>query len=43
MADEQLGGFFDYLARDLSPDPKAVLSPAQAYAKQIPARTPDRT
>ena len=28
----QLGAFFDYLAKDLSPDPKRVLHCAQAYA-----------
>jgi len=33
LADDQLGGFFDYLARDLSPDPQAVLQAAQAYAE----------
>jgi malonyl-CoA decarboxylase len=32
LADDQLDGFFDYLARDLSPDPQAVLRCAQAYA-----------
>ncbi len=32
LADEQLDGFFDYLARDLSPDPQQVLRLAQAYA-----------
>lgn len=30
----QLEAFFDYLARDLSPDPQAVLRCAQAYAEQ---------
>ena len=32
LDDEPLDGFFDYLARDLSPDPVAVLHSAQAYA-----------
>jgi malonyl-CoA decarboxylase len=32
MEDGQLGAFFAYLALDLSPDPKAVLQAAQAYA-----------
>ena len=30
----QLDAFFDYLARDLSPDPQAVLRCAQAYAER---------
>ncbi len=34
LADAQLDGFFDYLARDLSPDPQGVLRCAQAYAQQ---------
>ena len=32
LDDEDLGSFFDYLATELSPDPKAVLRLAQAYA-----------
>jgi malonyl-CoA decarboxylase len=32
LADEELSGLFDHLARDLSPDPQAVLRAAQAYA-----------
>jgi malonyl-CoA decarboxylase len=32
LDDAQLDGFFDYLAADLSPDPKTVLQLAQAYA-----------
>ena len=32
LDDEPLNGFFDYLARDLSPDPAVVLQRAQAYA-----------
>jgi malonyl-CoA decarboxylase len=33
LADEQLDGFFDFLATALSPDPKQVLKRAQAYAE----------
>jgi malonyl-CoA decarboxylase len=36
LADEQLDGFFDFLASALSPDPQQVLQRAQAYAE-----TPD--
>jgi len=32
LADDQLDGFFDHLARDLGPDPQQVLRLAQAYA-----------
>lgn len=32
QSDEQLEEFFDFLARELSPDPQAVLKLAQAYA-----------
>ena len=32
LGDEQLDGLFDYLARDLGPDPQAVLACAQRYA-----------
>jgi malonyl-CoA decarboxylase len=32
LPDDQQAGFFDHLSRDFSPDPKAVLSVAQAYA-----------
>jgi malonyl-CoA decarboxylase len=34
LPDEQMLGFFEYLAQDLSPDPRAVLRAAQAYATQ---------
>ena len=34
--------FFDHLARDFSPDPKAVLASAQAYALKPGAEQPDR-
>jgi malonyl-CoA decarboxylase len=33
LEDEQLDGFFDFLAADLSPDPQAVLKAARAYAE----------
>jgi malonyl-CoA decarboxylase len=33
LADDQRFRFFDHLARDFSPDPKAVLQAAQAYAQ----------
>ena len=39
LADEQLDGFFDYLANDLSPDPQAVLRCAEAYAERPAADT----
>ncbi len=39
MDDEQLDGFFDFLASDLSPDPKLVLERAQAYAARPDATT----
>jgi malonyl-CoA decarboxylase len=39
LADEHLDEFFDYLAQDLSPDPKAVLARAQAYAAAPGAAT----
>ena len=32
LEDEDLSGFFDFLAHDLGPDPQAVLRAAQAYA-----------
>src|SRR5690348_15361 len=32
LEDGQLDGYFDFLARDLGPDPKVVLQRAQAYA-----------
>ena len=32
LADEQLDGFFDYLAQDLGPDPATLLRCAQTYA-----------
>jgi malonyl-CoA decarboxylase len=34
LADDRRARFFDHLARDFSPDPKAVLASAQAYARQ---------
>jgi malonyl-CoA decarboxylase len=34
LDEEQLDSFFEYLARDLSPDPAAVLRCAEAYALQ---------
>jgi malonyl-CoA decarboxylase len=34
LADDQRMRFFDHLASDFSPDPKAVLACAQAYAEQ---------
>ncbi len=34
LTDDELDGFFDYLANDLSPDPQQVLALAQAYAAQ---------
>ena len=34
LGDEQLDDFFDWLARELSPDPQEVLRRAQAYAGQ---------
>ena len=34
LADDQRMRFFDHLAADFSPDPKAVLACAQAYAEQ---------
>ena len=39
LADEELDGFFDYLAQDLSPDPQTVLTLAQAYAATPDAAT----
>jgi hypothetical protein len=39
LDDEDLDGFFDYLANDLSPDPQAVLQAAQAYAAAPGAAT----
>jgi malonyl-CoA decarboxylase len=39
LADGPLDEFFDYLALDLSPDPQAVLSAAQAYAAAPAATT----
>jgi malonyl-CoA decarboxylase len=38
LPDEQLGGFFDHLANDFSPDPQIVLKAAQAYAAQPDAQ-----
>ena len=34
LPDDQQAGFFERLSRDFSPDPKAVLSVAQAYADE---------
>jgi malonyl-CoA decarboxylase len=34
LPDEQRSSFFERLARDFSPDPKAVLASAQAYAEE---------
>jgi malonyl-CoA decarboxylase len=34
LADDQRARFFDHLARDFSPDPKAVLECANAYARE---------
>jgi len=39
MADEQLDEFFEFLAADLSPDPKAVLAAAEAYAAEPGVQT----
>ena len=39
LDDGDLSGFFDFLARDLSPDPAAVLKAAQAYADTPSAQT----
>ena len=39
LDDEDLDGFFDYLANDLSPDPQAVL---QAYAEVLAGRSDAR-
>lgn len=39
LEDEQLEGYFDYLANDLSPDPMTVLRCAEAYAAEPGART----
>jgi malonyl-CoA decarboxylase len=38
LPDEQLGGFFDCLALDFSPDPQIVLKAAQDYAAQPDAQ-----
>jgi malonyl-CoA decarboxylase len=38
LGDEQLDGSFEHLARDLDPDPAAVLRCAQAYAEQPTAQ-----
>jgi len=38
VADADLDGFFEYLARDLDPDPQAVLHCAQAYAARPDAQ-----
>jgi malonyl-CoA decarboxylase len=38
LSDAQLDGFFEHLARDLDPDPAAVLRCAQAYAAQPTAQ-----
>lgn len=39
LSDEQLDGYFDFLARDLSPDPARVLALAQAYAESRDAQS----
>ncbi len=39
LDDEQLDTFFDWMAGELSPDPKAVLRAAEAYAKSPVAQT----
>ena len=39
LGDEELEGFFDYLAGDLSPDPQQVLTLAQAYAERADPET----
>ncbi|MCW5635666.1 MAG: malonyl-CoA decarboxylase family protein [Rubrivivax sp.] len=39
LDDEQLDAFFDWLADELSPDPKAVLQAAEAYARKPGAPT----
>ena len=39
LADEQLDGFFDYLAQDLGPDAATLKSCAQAYASNPDATT----
>ncbi len=39
LSEDQELAFFDSLARDFSPDPKAVLAAAQAYAAQPDAKT----
>ena len=38
MDDEQLGAFFDYLALDFSPDPKAVLQSRAGLRRASPMR-----
>jgi malonyl-CoA decarboxylase len=38
LPEEQLGAFFDYLARQLGPDPQQVLRAAQAYAERPDAQ-----
>ena len=38
LPEEQLGGFFDYLAQQLGPDPQQVLRAAQAYADRPDAQ-----
>ncbi|HYN58180.1 MAG TPA: malonyl-CoA decarboxylase [Rubrivivax sp.] len=38
LPEEQLGGFFQYLARQLGPDPQQVLRAALAYAEQPDAQ-----
>ena len=39
LPEEALAGYFDYMASELSPDPQAVLSLAQAYADAPSAAT----
>jgi malonyl-CoA decarboxylase len=38
LPEEQLGGFFEYLAQQLGPDPQQVLRAAQAYADKPDAQ-----
>ncbi len=38
LPEEQLGGFFEYLAQQLGPDPQQVLRAAQAYADRPDAQ-----
>ena len=42
LPDEQQAGFFERLSRDFSPDPRAVLASAQAYASEPSAANLER-